>query len=161
LYIASAGGVPSNSLISAQGTGGSIAESARSNSPHTVSTKQASGSTLKIPRKRLGTPAISDKAASPPLNNGNTSRPSSTSSSDKGSIRQSIQLNEPNRVRQEIAFPKANVIEPELLLSYLRQPESTRPYILILDVRPKELYERGCLNAPNVVWIDPILLDEE
>jgi hypothetical protein len=33
--------------------------------------------------------------------------------------------------------------------------------ILLLDVRPKELYERGCLDAEHVVWVDPILLDNE
>ena len=158
---ASKGGLPSNPLIATQGTGGSIPESARSASPHTLSTTQTTVSSLKLPRKRLATPTIPDKGGSPSLTNGNTSRPSSTSSSDRGSIRQSLQSNESKPARQEIPFPKANVIEPELLLSYLRQPESSRPSILILDVRPKEMYERGCLNAPNVVWIDPILLDEE
>src|SRR5579859_3627203 len=62
------------------------------------------------------------------------------------------------KITKEISFPKANLIEPKLLHSYLALPEGTRPSILLLDVRPKELYDRGCLNAECVVWIDPILL---
>ena len=98
------------------------------------------------------------------------SRPSSTSSSTRGAIQQSQQSHSSdNRSRNEnprtptpsSVFPKANVIEPGLLLSYLSQPERSRPSILLLDVRPKEQYDMGHLNAENVVWIDPILLDQE
>lgn len=62
---------------------------------------------------------------------------------------------------QKPNFPKSSLIEPSLLLSYLNQPLLFRPSILLLDVRPKEEYEKGCLNTKQVVWIDPILLDEE
>lgn len=48
-----------------------------------------------------------------------------------------------------------------MLLSYLTQPERSRPSILLLDVRPKDEYEKGYLNAEHVVWMDPILLDDE
>lgn len=138
---------------------------ARSSSPHSFSSNSiapATVPTLKIPRKRPTASPISDVGGSPSLTNGTASRPSSTSSLDGSSVRQSRQLADIRVAHQETVFPKANVIEPELLLSYLTQgPESTQPSILLLDVRPKEIYERGCLNAPNVVWIDPILLDEE
>jgi ubiquitin carboxyl-terminal hydrolase 8 len=147
----------------------------RSSSPDRPSfnpTPSFSNSNLKIPRKRPIVSSSSDKGSAA-ISNGLPSRPSSTSSSAKGSTRdsdsrQSPQLRESqhkpeaNRPsRQGIIFPKANVIEPQLLLSYLTQPPSSRPTILLLDLRPKELYETGCLNADNVVWIDPILLDQE
>ena len=105
-----------------------------------------------------------------PVSNGVLTRPSSVSSSVPGSSRLSSQLSQPPDDNQHLrdtkgiqtpAFPKANVIEPNLLLSYLSQPQTARPSILLLDVRPKEQYETGCLNADHVVWIDPILLDEE
>lgn len=106
-----------------------------------------------------------------PVSNGVLTRPSSASSSVPGSSRLSGQLSQPSDdnqhfrdtkgITQTLAFPKANVVEPDLLLSYLSQPQMGRPSILLLDVRPKEQYEKGCLNADHVVWIDPILLDEE
>ena len=43
----------------------------------------------------------------------------------------------------------------------LCQSEKSRPSILLLDVRSMEQYEKGFLNADHVVWIDPILLDQE
>lgn len=101
--------------------------------------------------------------------NGPPSRPSSTSSSGHGSTREfraaSLETqnkdNEIRTSRQSVVIPKSNVIEPRLLLSYLTLPAATRPSILLLDLRPRESYETGCLNADSVVWIDPILLDEE
>ena len=130
----------------------------------------ANGSNLKIPRKR---PVISSfDRRSPSLSNGAPSKPSSISSSSYGSTRQSnpvsqssdgrLSTEDPKSpTRQQTTFPKANVIEPSILLSYLTQPERSRPSILLLDVRPKDQYEKGYLNAENVVWIDPILVDDE
>jgi len=132
----------------------------------------ANGMNPKFPKRRpvfSAERAALDRADSP-LSNEVSSRPSSTSSSGPGSNRPS-QLPPPSDGRRNVgdakvrshkaALPKANVIEPALLLSYLTYSQSSRPSILLLDVRPKEQYERGCLNADNVVWIDPILLDEE
>ena len=127
------------------------------------------GSAFKIPRKR---PVISSDRGSSSLSNGAPSRPSSISSSSYGSTRQSNHISQSSDsrlstedpkspVRQLTIFPKANVIEPSMLLSYLTQPERSRPSILLLDVRPKDQYQKGYLNAEHVVWIDPILLDDE
>ena len=133
-------------------------------------TSVTNGSNLKLPRKR---PVISssDKGSSR-LSNGAPSRASSVSSSSYGSTHQSTHISQStdsrlstedakSPTRQQSIFPKANVIEPSMLLSYLAQPERSRPSILLLDVRPKDQYEKGYLNAENVVWIDPILLDDE
>jgi ubiquitin carboxyl-terminal hydrolase 8 len=142
---------------------------------HTLShptPSQSSGSdkSLRIPRKRplpLSTPQTAA------ILNDIPQRPSSASNSEFSSTRSSetsTQLPidarrfediEDMPVKHQIVFPKANVIEPKLLLSYLSKPTTSRPPILLLDVRPKEQYERGCIDAEYVVWIDPILLDEE
>lgn len=136
---------------------------------------QSTGSdkSLRIPRKRplpLSTPQTAA------ILNDIPGRPSSASNSEFSSTRTSetstqppinsrrfdVQQNVGDRhINHQIVFPKANVIEPKLLLSYLSQPTTSRPPILLLDVRPKEQYERGCIDAEYVVWIDPILLDEE
>jgi hypothetical protein len=125
-----------------------------------------SGSNFKIPRKR---PVLVSDKGGPPVSNGTPSRPSSTTSST--SQRRSHPLSQPHdrrtstedrkNMNQKTEFPMANIIEPSLLLSYLTEPEKSRPSILLLDVRPKEQYEKGFLNAEHVVWIDPILLDAE
>jgi hypothetical protein len=134
---------------------------------NSFSTPSTNGTTFKIPRKRPV--ASSSERGNSPHSNGIPSRPSSTASSGYGPTRQSHHLSQSPDWRpsaggapQQIVFPKANVIEPALLLSYLTQSgKSSQPSVLLLDVRPKELYETGCLNADHVVWIDPILLDEE
>lgn len=128
-------------------------------------------STLKIPKKRP-VPVSSD-----PGSNGTTSRPLSSASSGYGSSRAVIESPSPSphplpqvpnehpptdvKSTQDFAIPKANVIESSLLWSYLKRPKASRPTILLLDVRPKEDYDRGCLNAEHVVWMDPILLDDK
>jgi hypothetical protein len=142
-----------------------------SNQP-TFTQGPSNSTTLKIPRKRpLG-------ANTPELGylNGSESRPASASTtgprSDRPSPDQTLQQPLPRSSEGPIAasarsnrfdnvFPKANVIQPDLLLSYLSQPKASRPMILLLDVRPKAFYERGCLDAEYVVWVDPILLDNE
>jgi len=146
-------------------------QSNASNQP-TITQPASNTITLKIPRKRpLGsnTPDLA-------FINGSQSRPSSSSTTGPGVGRSSpdqTPLHSLPRLpdgpiaasarssRLDHIFPKANVIQPDLLLSYLSQPKASRPMILLLDVRPKELYERGCLDAEYVVWIDPILLDNE
>jgi hypothetical protein len=139
------------------------------------STTSTNSSGLKIPRKRpVPTPADSHIPAI--SSNGLPSRPSSTSSSGHAPSRlpptppalspdrrpkfDDIKHGQP-LTQKSASLPKANVIEPSALLSFLTMPEATRPAILFLDVRPKERYELGCLNAEHVVWIDPILLNEE
>jgi hypothetical protein len=123
------------------------------------------GITYKIPRKLVPPP-------SPGPVNGNPSRPVSAASSANSSshistlVSQTSSETRPtttdtNSTRQASPFPIANVIEPSQLLSYMSIPEKSRPSILFLDMRPKARYEQGCINARNVVWIDPILLDSE
>jgi len=138
-------------------------------------TSTNSGGGLKIPRKRP-VPGAVDSHNNSMLSNGVPSRPSSTSSS--GHIPSRLPQTPPAQSsdrrpkfddikngnplpKNSSSLPKANVIEASALLSYLTLPETTRPSILFLDVRPKERYELGCLNAEHVVWIDPILLNEE
>jgi len=123
------------------------------------------GINYKVPRKPLPSP-------SPSPVNGSTSRPASAASSANSTshisnkVSQSSSETRPTptdtiSIRQTSPFPKANVIEPTLLQSYMSRPEKSRPSILFLDVRPKSRYEKGCINAQHVVWIDPILLDSE
>jgi hypothetical protein len=143
-------------------------ETSRTPSPNRLLATNESNK--RIPRRR---PVISSSdRGSSSLSNGAPSRPSSVSSSSYGSTRQSNHISQSpdsrlstedpkSPLRQQTTFPKANVIEPSMLLSYLAQPEKSRPSILLLDVRPRDQYEKGYLNAENVVWIDPILLDEE
>lgn len=142
-------------------------ETSRTPSPNPLSVTNESNK--KIPRRR---PVISSDRGSSSLSNGAPSRPSSVSSSSYGSTLQSNHISQSpdsrlstedpkSPLRQQTTFPKANVIEPSTLLSYLTQPEKSRPSILLLDVRPRDRYEKGYLNAENVVWIDPILLDDE
>jgi hypothetical protein len=152
-------------------------ESTRTSSPSrsAFGPTPTNGTGLKIPKKRpvLAASASQDLVTS---SNGFPSRPSSTSSSDPTASRPSqTPSSQSSEVRSRVDglkgiksptqhtpnLPKANVIEPTALLSYLTMPEANRPSILFLDVRPKEQYEKGCLNADHVVWIDPILLDIE
>jgi ubiquitin carboxyl-terminal hydrolase 8 len=131
------------------------------------------GGSLKIPRKRPVPLAGSQTSASSTESPGRPSSASTFSPPPPPSYENSTHLpaqtrrvdvhvktSDRSRTR-EIVFPKANVIEPSLLRSYLTQPSGSRPLILLLDVRPKEQYERGCIDAEYVVWIDPILLDDE
>ena len=131
----------------------------------TVTPASANGVNYKIPRKLVPPP-------SPSPVNGSTSRPASAASSANSSSHISNQLSQTSSetrptptdtisTRQTSPLPKANVIEPYSLHSYMSRPEKSRPSILFLDVRPKSRYEKGCINAQNVVWIDPILLDSE
>jgi hypothetical protein len=122
----------------------------------------------KFPKKRPVLSSLNKEDSS--VSNGVPSRPSSTTSSARGSLRQSqtyhstdgrLSVSSPRAFHQSPTFPKANVIEPSLLLSYLTQSEKSRPSILLLDVRSKDQYEKGFLNADHVVWIDPILIDQE
>lgn len=131
-------------------------------------TSSINGPTRKFPKKRPVLASSNKEDSS--VSNGAPRRPSSTSSSTHGSIRQSEPshssdsrqiTNNTKPVDQTSVFPKANVIEPSLLLSYLCESEKPRPSILLLDVRSMEQYEKGFLNADHVVWIDPILLDQE
>lgn len=134
-----------------------------------VSPPASHNSSFKVPRKRL---ALNDTGLG--TQNEQSLPISSTPSTDAASSRrllskQSIsQPQSPNPkndretpVPQNASFPKSNLIEPSLLLSYLNKPLALRPSILLLDVRPRESYDKGCLNAKQVVWIDPITLDEE
>ena len=130
------------------------------------------GGSLKIPRKRPVPLASSQNSANSTESPG---RPSSASTFSPPPPSYETSTHLPTQTRRvdvhvktsdrsttrEIVFPKANVIEPSLLRSYLTQPSASRPLILLLDVRPKEQYERGCIDAEYVVWIDPILLDDE
>jgi hypothetical protein len=142
-----------------------------SNQP-TFNQTPSNSTALKIPRKR----PVGSNTPEFALLNGSQSRPSSTSTTGHGALRASPDQLYPHPLprspegpitvpvrsnRFDNVFPKANVIQPDLLLSYLIQPKASRPMILLLDVRPKELYERGCLDAEHVVWVDPILLDNE
>lgn len=129
-------------------------------------TSSVDSDTRKFPKKRpvptaSNEPPVSILDLFPP-------RPSSAASSSRGSVLQLQPQSQPQpsqlpngRATTDISIPNANVIEPSLLLSFLTEPEDTRHSILFLDVRPKEAYERGYINADNVVWIDPILLDQE
>lgn len=152
-------------------------DAARTPSPShsSFSATSTNSSGLKIPRKRP-VPSAPDSHNPATSSNGVPSRPSSTSSSGHTSNRlpQTPPAQSPDRrpkfddlkngqplTQKSASLPKANVIEPSALLSFLTLPEATRPAILFLDLRPKEQYELGCLNAEHVVWIDPILLNEE
>ena len=126
------------------------------------------GATRKFPKKRPVLASSNKEDSS--VSNGVPSRPSSTTSSARGSLRQSQtsyptdsrpSASSPRAFHQSPTFPKTNVIEPSLLLSYLTQSEKSRPSILLLDVRSKDQYEKGFFNADHVVWIDPILIDQE
>lgn len=126
------------------------------------------GATRKFPKKRPVLSSSNKEDSS--VSNGVPSRPSSTTSSARGSLRQSQtsystdsrpSASSPRAFHQSPTFPKANVIEPSLLLSYLTQSEKSQPSILLLDVRSKDQYEKGFFNADHVVWIDPILIDQE
>jgi hypothetical protein len=138
-------------------------------SPHHsgVSSPLVNGSNYKIPRNLVPSP-------SPPPPKSATSRPVSAASSANSSSHVSNQLSQSQTstetrptptdthpTGQTSPFPKANVIEPALLQSYLSRPAKSSPSILFLDVRPKSRYEKGCINAQHIVWIDPILLDSE
>jgi hypothetical protein len=141
-----------------------------SSPPSNRSSLKLGPTTLKIPRKRPVAKASNSES------NGYASRPLSAASSDHGSSLVTVEnsLKPPHPLPQtpnghqaadivshkDMVIPKANVIEPSLLLSYLSRPKDTRPSILLLDVRAKEQYDKGCLNAEYVVWIDPILLDD-
>ena len=147
----------------------------RSNAPDQQAFNQspASIASLKIPRKRpvgSNTPELvylngpqSRLSSASPVAHG-LDRPSSNPTPPPDRLPRSNEgvVAVPARpIRSDNIFPKANVIQPDLLLSYLSQHTATRPRILLLDVRSKEQYERGCLDAEYVVWVDPILLDIE
>jgi ubiquitin carboxyl-terminal hydrolase 8 len=134
-----------------------------------ISPPLSNKSTFSIPRKRLGeghelptSQNISGTQSNRGLSPGNKA--------DSGVSTQLHQSHPPspqpdqvyqNLPSQKSLLPKSNLIEPSLLLSYLSQPLALRPSILLLDVRHRDDYEKGCLNAKQVVWIDPIILDEE
>jgi len=132
-----------------------------------VSPPASHNSSFKVPRKRLNDTGFGTQ-------NEQSLSISSTPPTDATSSRRLLskqpisrpqspnpKIDRETPVRQNASFPKSNLIEPSLLLSYLNKPLALRPSILLLDVRPRESYDKGCLNAKQVVWIDPITLDEE
>jgi hypothetical protein len=131
-----------------------------SSPPKSPSPGGTATSALRIPRKRLTNGDLSVGIEDRSRVN-EPRRPQSPSLNPQSPRVEPPGASTPPVSNPPISFPKSNVIEPRLLWSYLSQPLALRPSILLLDVRPRERYEKGCINARQVVWIDPILVDEE
>lgn len=54
-------------------------------------------------------------------------------------------------------FPQTLVINPKQLAKYLMQKENP-PSILLMDVRPREEFENGCIRHKYVIQIEPLTL---
>jgi ubiquitin carboxyl-terminal hydrolase 8 len=57
-------------------------------------------------------------------------------------------------------FPQAMMISPNDLKSYLLKKEDP-PSVLLVDVRAREVYNRGCIKHKWVVQLEPLVLRRE
>lgn len=59
-------------------------------------------------------------------------------------------------------FPPASpVVEASQLAAWISKRNETRPSILILDIRPRDVYERGCIKHSWIAQIEPLVLKQE
>ncbi|ORY06588.1 hypothetical protein K493DRAFT_333086 [Basidiobolus meristosporus CBS 931.73] len=62
--------------------------------------------------------------------------------------------------KTSFAFPHATVISTSALHQYLCQT-SNPPSILLMDIRPREEFDRGHIEAKHIINIDPMILKNE
>lgn len=58
------------------------------------------------------------------------------------------------------AFPNRLVTEPRELVKWLTASDNP-PSILLIDIRPREIYKSGCIMHRWIMQIDPIVLQKE
>ncbi|RUP49462.1 hypothetical protein BC936DRAFT_142474 [Jimgerdemannia flammicorona] len=57
-------------------------------------------------------------------------------------------------------FPMTPVITPLQLAKYLTQQQNP-PSVLLMDVRPKEEFERGCIRHKYIIQVEPLTLENK
>lgn len=58
-------------------------------------------------------------------------------------------------------FPASPVVEASQLATWISKRNATGPSILILDVRPRDVSERGCIKHRWIAQIEPLVLKQE
>ncbi|KAI8090382.1 hypothetical protein BDF21DRAFT_436817 [Thamnidium elegans] len=59
------------------------------------------------------------------------------------------------------SFPPSLVVEASQLAAWISTRNETRPSILILDVRPRDVSERGCIKHRWISQIEPLVLKQD
>lgn len=59
------------------------------------------------------------------------------------------------------SFPPSLVVEASQLAAWISKRNETGPSILILDVRPRDVAERGCIKHRWIAQIEPLVLKQE
>lgn len=58
-------------------------------------------------------------------------------------------------------FPPILTVDPLQLASWIKTKREDPPSILILDVRPRYIYEQGCIRHRWIAQIEPLVLNQE
>ncbi|KAI8091320.1 uncharacterized protein B0P05DRAFT_568711 [Gilbertella persicaria] len=71
---------------------------------------------------------------------------------------QPIQLPTPNK---GLHIPPMLIVDPRQLASWIVKTPDIQPSVLILDVRPRQVFDQGCIKHTWIAQIEPLVLNQD